>query len=476
MSSNTRSSELEDRIFERLSQRGWPIFVSVAYFGLGLAYWFRWGPIVRHTPSLWLSPGDLWQTYQSSSALAHGHIGSIYGSGFLAFPGIVILLAPLGALANRFGSRFVEISNHGHPYVGLQYLQVHGTPIQSAVISAGSKVYAVHQQAFLFLGPVALILSCFALFALDALAQRLQVSRWRRALLTVVEGVLLWNVTVFDGHPEDAVAVGLATYALIFALNRRFTGAGWIFGAALAVQPLVIVVFPLLIVLGGRSRAWGLVLRSVIPVAAVTIAPLVADANATIHALVSQPGYPNFASNHRTPWTSLAPKLGGHGSNEQIGGGPLRAFALVLAAGVGWWALRWRNRPEMIVWAAALALALRTYTESVMTAYYVWPALAVGVVVAARASQRRFAIAIACAVATTIFCTWHLGLYPWWTLQVIGVTGLLVAAAKPAPTEEGPEPAPSRAPTAYVRGGSSKSKDKRKRKTARTDRKRSARR
>ncbi len=472
--SNTKSSELEDRIFERVSQRGWPILVSVAYFGLALAYWFRWGSIVRHTPSLWLAPGDLWTTYQASGALAHGHFGSIYGSGLVTLPGMALVLAPLAAHA--FASTLVEISNHGHPYVGLQYLVVHGTPVSSNLVSVGSKVYAVHPQAFIFVGPVTLVLSCLALFALDALAQRLQVSRWRRALLTVVEAVLLWNVTVIYGHPEDAVAVALATYALIFALDGRFTGAGWLFGAALAVQPLVIVVFPLLIVLGGRSRALGLVLRAVIPAAAVTIAPLASDANATVHALVSQPIFPNLASTHQTLWTFLAPKLGGRGINEKVGSGPLRAVSLALAAGVGWWAVRWREKPEMIVWAAALALALRTYTESVMTAYYVWPALAVGVVVAARGSQRRFSIAIACAIGTTIFAQWHLGWSLWWALQVLGVTGLLVAATKPAPTEESPEPAISRAPTAYARGGSTKSKDKRKKKTARSDRKRTARR
>ena len=285
--SNTKSSELEDRIFERVSQRGWPILVSVAYFGLALAYWFRWGSIVRHTPSLWLAPGDLWTTYQASGRLAHGHFGSIYGSGLVTLPGMALVLAPLAAHA--FASTLVEISNHGHPYVGLQYLVVHGTPVSSNLVSVGSKVYAVHPQAFIFVGPVTLVLSCLALFALDALAQRLQVSRWRRALLTVVEAVLLWNVTVIYGHPEDAVAVALATYALIFALDGRFTGAGWLFGAALAVQPLVIVVFPLLIVLGGRSHALGWLLRAVIPAAAVTIAPLASDANATVHALVSQP-------------------------------------------------------------------------------------------------------------------------------------------------------------------------------------------
>jgi hypothetical protein len=58
----------------------------------------------------------------------------------------------------------------------------------------------------------------------------------------------------------------------------------------------------------------------------------------------------------------------------------------------------------------ALALALRTYTESVMTAYYVWPALAVGLVIAARGSRLRFALSMALAVGVTVAAQYQLEL------------------------------------------------------------------
>jgi hypothetical protein len=111
----------------------------------------------------------------------------------------------------------------------------------------------------------------------------------------------------------------------------------------------------------------------------------------------------------------------------------LRIEVLALAAGVGAWAKRWRQRPEMIAWAVALALALRIYFEPVMDAYYAWPALAVGLVVAARGHHRRFVVSIAIAMLTTVVAQWRLGWFPWWVIDVGGTTALLVVASRPQP-------------------------------------------
>jgi len=285
----------------------------------------------------------------------------------------------------------------------------------------------------LLLGPYLVLISAFALFACDALAERLGVAWRSRAVLAVAEGVALFNVSVFWGHPEYAIAVGFAIYSLIAAIDGRFTKAGWLLGAAVAFQPLVVVALPILLVLGGRRQAIGLVVRGAIPAAVLVLAPLVSDAHTTLHALFDQAFlYPIPVNDHATPWTFLAPKLGGARTHQMLGGGPIRLFSLLLACGVGWWALRWRERPEMLVWAFALALALRCYTEPVMTDYYLWSALAVGLVVAARCSNLRFAIAVVAAVVTTITAQWYYSWLPWWLLDVGGITVLLAATAGPA--------------------------------------------
>jgi len=122
-------------------------------------------------------------------------------------------------------------------------------------------------------------------------------------------------------------------------------------------------------------------------------------------------------------------------------------------------------------------LAIRTYTESVLTSYYVWPALAVGLVIASRASARRFGVAIGVVIATTIVAQWHLGVYTWWLLQVAGISGLLILAVRPEPVEQAiPATKPVRvgAPRAPAQRRSEQTKQKRK--SARTDRKKSAKR
>jgi hypothetical protein len=293
-------------------------------------------------------------------------------------------------------------------------------------------VYVSHPQWVVAVDPYVLLLSCTALFACDALAERLQVSRQRRVVLSVVEAVLLWNVVVWWGHPEDAVAVAFAVYALIFALDKRFVGAGWLFGAAVVFQPLVLLMLPVLLALAGRRSGLGMAIRSLLPAAALLLVPLIANFRATLHTLVDQPSSPNF--DHATPWTALSPNLGGQGQLLKVAAGPVRIVAVLLAVALGIWVFkRWLDRPELLAWGCVLALALRSYTESVMTDYYAWAALAVGVVVAGRCSRIRFEIAIVLALATTLLAQWKLGWLPWWSIQIAGLTALLAVCSQPKP-------------------------------------------
>jgi hypothetical protein len=458
------SGPLGERLVHHLGRRTGPCIASVVYVALGLAYVFRWGSVVRHIPSLWISPVDLSDIFRASSAIAHGHFGAIYQakSTVLSFPGILFLLAPVGAFSGHFHTVFAEITRNHHLVTQPTYVLSHTSQIlNTGTITSGAgqaNEYAVQPQWFVFLAPYVIVLSCVALFACDALGEQLQVPRSRRALLNLVEAVMLWPVIVIWGHPEDAVAVGLAVYALVCATDKRFTWAGWLFGGALAVQPLVVVMFPLLLVMGGKGRAARLVVQGLLPAAAVTIGPLASDLHDTVHNVVTQPAFPDINGTHQTPWTFLAPKLGGEGVDTTVGGGPLRALTLALAVGMVWWARRWRSKPEMLAWAAAAVLALRVYTESVMTAYYVWPALAVGMVVGARGSRPRFGIAVVVGIVTTVVAQWHLGVFPWWSLDVAGVTGVLIAAAHPEPLSERPSPATAVRPR--VGTGSTKRKGK----------------
>jgi hypothetical protein len=432
----------------RVGRRSWPIGVAIVYVAMGLLYCFQWDSVVLHIPSSWVWPNDLFGSYRASSDMAHGHFGSIYTFGFLEFPGVLVALAPFGALSGVLHTSFLQIATanrlppaYPQSFVGPGLV---GTPVYHS--SAG--YFVVHPQWLIFVAPYALILSSIALFAFDALAERLQISRPRRAVLCITEAVLLWNMTVRWGHPEDAVAVALAVYALIFALDGRFVGSGWLLGAALAFQPLVLLMVPPLLALAGRRNVLGMAIRSVLPAGVLIAAPLIANFRATVHALVDQPSSPSL--NHATPWTALSPDVGG----GLVAAGPIRILGLVLVGGLGIWIYR-RSvaRPELIVWTCALGLALRPYTESVMTAYYPWATLAVGLVVAARRGGR-FGVAVVVAIATTVLAEQHLAWLPWWTIQIAGVTALLIVAAPPNPLALAPgmvEPRPGGTATGPLR-------------------------
>jgi hypothetical protein len=257
----------------------------------------------------------------------------------------------------------------------------------------------------------------------------------RRAVLAVAEAVTLWNVTIIFGHPEDAVSVAFVIYALIFAMDERFVGAGWLFGVGLAFQPLALVALPILVAMAGRKRALWLAVRGAVPAAVLTAPPLVAAFRDTLHATVTQPTFPDLSVSHQTPWTFLAPRLGGTGKATKVGGGPPRVAVLVAAVALGWWARRWRERPEMLAWGLALALSLRIFLETVMYSYYIWPAVAVAMAVAARGSLRRFALAVTLGIGATIVGQWHMGWLPWWSIAVACIAGLLVAASRPDPIQ-----------------------------------------
>lgn len=427
-------------MIDRLDQRRWPVGVSIVFVTLGLTYIFFWAPVVRHVSGLWLSPNDLFRSYLNASQVAHGHFGSIYeaqnGSNYVEFPGILAVFAPFGAFSSSFHTAAFEVTQHGLVPLPTSLFGLHGYAlhyVNPVEIFSGNAIYVLRSGWVEVVDPFALLLSCSVLFASDALAQHLDVTKQRRALLIVVEAILLWNVTILWGHPEDAVAVALAMYSLILALKGRFGGSGWLFGGAVVFQPLVLLILPVLFAIGGRRRMLPFGIRTVLPSVVALSVPLAAGFGPTTHAVLDQPT--SFTINHVTPWTSLSPHLG----YGEVAAGPIRILAILLAVALGIWAnKRWLQRADLLVWSCSLALALRIYTDSVMTPYYSWAPLAFAVVVAARRSRERFAIAITLAVVTTVVGQWSIYWVAWWIVQVIGVTGVILVSFGPTATAEAP--------------------------------------
>jgi hypothetical protein len=369
-----------------------------------------WGPRF-YGKSAWALPDDLWGTMIAAQRLTHLDLSGLYTppTQLVSLPGAAIVLIPVVVIIDLAGLR-----------LGLP--QAHGA----------------HPAVWLLAGPYEVVISAVVLFAADALAERLGATRPRRFLLAAASATTLWSVTIRWGHPEDAVAAGLLLYAILALSDARNSRAAWLAGAAVAVQPLVLLAFPVLLAVI-RPRRWpGFLTRAAAPCVLLLAVAASANWTATIHAVTSQPNSPRI--DHPTPWIYLAPHLAG----DEVAAGPGRILALVAACGCGLiaghgWRAQTLARPRVsgwsperlqeVLWWTAVALALRSVFEPVMVAYYLWPPLALALITASRYWTRLLGAGIT-AIVLTFFSQiqWH---NPWiWWIPMIAVLALTLLLAR----------------------------------------------
>ena len=394
-----------------LSRRLFPLLATGVLIAIGMISTTGWGADLVGAHS-WLLPNDMWGTMVAASRLVHLDLSGLYTqpTGLVSLPGTAVILAPVVAVIDAAG-------------LGLGVPGAHNP----------------HPGAWLLAGPYEIALSAVVLFAADSIAERLGVAWSKRALLAAAQAVAVWSVSVRWGHPEDAIAVALFLYGTLALADSRAGRSGWLIGAAIAIQPLVLLALPVVLVALEHRRLTGFLIRAAAPGAVLLAAAAWANWTATVKAVTGQPNWP--AVDHTTPWTSLAPQMSG----GAVAAGPLRAVAIVLACGCALFAgRRWRALREHagwspralaeVLWWVAAALALRCVFESVMVAYYVWPVLAVALITASGGWLRLAATSVVTSTLTFVSqAAWH-GPWIWWGSMVAGLAVTLVLAVpKDAP-------------------------------------------
>ena len=404
-------------------RRLFPLLATIVMAGAGIAGTI-WGPRF-YGKTAWALPDDLWGTLIAAQRIAHLNLTGLYTlpTQLVSLPGTAVILVPAAVVIDVTGLRLGIPSAHG-PYPAV----------------------------WLFAGPYQVAISAVALFAADAIAERLGATRPRRFWLAAAGATALWSVTIRWGHPEDAVATGLLMYAVLDLADAKTSRSAWLAGAAVAVQPLVLLAFPLLAAVVEPRKLIGYVTRAATPAAVLLAAAAAANWQATIHAVTSQPNSPSI--DHPTPWIYLAPHL----PQGQIAAGPARIAAVVAACGCAlvvarrWRAVRTRapgvpwdhDTLAGLLWWVAVTLALRSALEPVMVAYDLWPPLAVALAATARDWSRLLRTG-AVAVALTFFSQvqWH-DPWAWWTPMIAGLAlALYVARVVPGsgpPPQVLPEP------------------------------------
>ena len=391
-----------------LARRLFPVLATVTLIAIAMASTTWWSPLITGAHG-WPLPDDLWATLAAAQRLAHLDVGNLYTppTGLVSFPGAAVILVPVTAVMDAAG---ISLRVPGPHYL--------------------------HPAAWLVAGPYEIAVSAVALFAADAIAERQGAGRPKRALLAAASATTLWCVSVHWGHPEDAVAVGLLLYGILALSQAALARSAWLIGAAVAVQPLVLIALPVLLMIIEPRRLVGFLTRAAALSVVLLAAAAAANWSATVHAVTSQPNWPTI--DHPTPWTSIAPRLG-HGA---VAAGPGRLLAIVVACGcaiiVGqrWRAARhaasWSPQAlEEVLWWTALVLALRSVFESVMVAYYLWPVLAVALIAAVRSWPRLIATSAAAVTITFVSqVSWH-GPWAWWASMVAGLGLTLFFARLP---------------------------------------------
>ena len=402
---------------ERVRRRIFPLIASVGLILVGMVT-TTWGPTLIGRKE-WALPYDLWGTLIATTRLAHGNIGGLYAppTGLISLPGAAVILVPGAALISALGLSLVIPGPHNP-----------------------------HPPVWLLAGPYQIALCCVTLFAADALAEQLGVRLAKRGLLAVASAGILWSVSARWGHPEDAVAVGLLLYAVLAQGRARLVLAGWLAGAAVCVQPLVLLALPVMLALLPWRRMAPFLVRAALPSVVLLGVTAIANWHDTYTSVTSQPNSPLI--NHPTAWTSLAP----HIANQNVAAGPFRLATIVLAclcalairrrwqarvataadAETSGYAAVWSAQLlTEVLWWVALTLALRSFFEPVMVSYYPWPPMAVALIPAATLSWPRLVAAGVLAGGLTAAAQGpsH-AVWIWW-VPIVGGLVVLLALAHP---------------------------------------------
>ena len=455
-------------------RRAAPLLVTAVVMGTAFAFSLWWNLHVDHN-TVWYEPADLWRTMLAAVRLDHGQLGQLYsdGTNLVSFPGAAVILAPAAALISAIhaplGPPIGSVTDTNAWLIALPYT----VAISCSVLFAADRlaermgVRTGKRMALAAAGGVALwnvvpywghpedcVAVALLLFAVDAAAAgRPWRSAWLVGLGLAVQPLVMLAVpilAVVSGRrqivgwlaraavpPAVALGAALATnwsatwyqvvdqpnwpyidrptpwIALAPHLTTQTVAAGP--GRSIAVVLAVVACWP-------AWRAWQRVGGDG-SVPAADQVPVGGEGSA-----MSSSSTDDVAPTEATP----APASLGLQSVPLRASGAMHdpdpSAARHARAGEGW-ALPWPPAATAtVVWWVAVALALRCGFESVMVSYYIWPAIAIGML-AAVTSWWRLVPAAALGIGLTAFCNvwWH-GEWPWWSVIVVTLALLLTAA------------------------------------------------
>ena len=403
------ASEAEHPVLRPPPTARWDWGYAACMYVMGIAgcvfLTFFLQPLLGH--GTWWVNGDVWYTTNSAQYVANGAPGFVYSANpfYSALPGFIYLYAPVVALADHLGL-------------------ISGYPLPLA-----------HPSMLILTGPFFFICGATGVFGVDFLAFTLGVSRARRRAIATGLAVLVIAPTPgIEGHPEDLLALALATWALAYLIRGRFTSAAMILSGAILVQTWAGLLLPVLLVASPPGLRLRALIRATAAPVILTLVLLALDFRDAATDLLRQP-MPD--TGQHLPWWSLAGHLTVSNmgvSTQMVSGSTTRSLALIVA-GLAAWKLCRRVTPERILLAAGIATYARCLFEVEYWPYYVAPAVVLLVVLAARTTvgdPKRFIVAIVSGLLLYFHTTpsyMHIVIDPWWALAIVVSSGALCISA-----------------------------------------------
>jgi hypothetical protein len=391
-----------------LETRSVPTTVTVGMVVGAVVYSLVWTALAHHK---WQVYSDLWNSAGMALAVGQAHFSAVYAypSQIDAPPGFEYLLAPFMVL--------------GHA-IGLRTTIAHG---------GGLMVYS------LLLVPLATVLAGSLLFAVDAVARRWGFSEGRRVAVSVVAGLAVGSDVVFWGHPEDCIALALVLWAALAvdgAPTKGVTQAGWLLGAAVALQPLALLAVAPVVARFGRRDLWRAAWRIVLPSVLLLLPELLTSAAVTVHRVVDQPYLP--ADESSTPFAHFARALG----DGMYSGGTLRLVSTLGALVLGFVACRRRYDLPTVLLVMSLSFTLRVVLESELLGFYFLPVAVLCLLLTMRRSASMFCLCAAASVACLILGNRRAhDIVLWWPAimaTTLLMVGLAVASVRRGPASRRP--------------------------------------
>ena len=290
--------------------------VTVVIVVTGMAFMLYWPSVVEHKNG-WLTGVTSGGSSEPLTTSAAGSLGGIYDptTGVNSLPGLEIVLAPLAMLSSH-----LQLTESFPPF------------------------FLPHPTVALILEPIEDLLASSVLFAADTLARHLEVSPIQRRSLAIVVGILAWPTVAIWGHAEDCLALALAIYALVACLKGQWKRCGWTFGFAIVMQPLVVMLLPLLIGASPAGKRLMTAIRSLSLTVVLVVIAFASDASDAYRSLIQQPTPPSI--NHATPWASIAPHV------KNVFSSPDRYSSLSVHAGKY---VRGPSSPVLMPWSSCPA-------------------------------------------------------------------------------------------------------------------------